>query len=172
MKQIFHVNSATRSSTAIRSPSTSPIKRKCSHTKQLGEPTKQLHKRQQFPSHQFTLTQLNAHKIKSRNRQTPIMISKTYALSLFLSIASTNPSSAFVPARSFASTRLGSELGAKKKIFIDGEAGTTGLQVRDRLAGRDDLEIISIADDLRKDAGERKRLINEADCVILCKCTV
>ena len=43
------------------------------------------------------------------------------------------------------------------------------MQVRDRLAKRDDLEIISIADDLRKDAGERKRLINESDCVILCK---
>jgi hypothetical protein len=57
----------------------------------------------------------------------------------------------------------------KKKVFIDGEAGTTGLQVRDRLAKRDDLEIISISDELRKDVGERKRLINEADCVILCE---
>ena len=57
----------------------------------------------------------------------------------------------------------------KKKIFIDGEAGTTGLQVRDRLAGRADLEIISISDELRKDVNERKRLINEADCVILCE---
>lgn len=97
------------------------------------------------------------------------MITKTCAFSLFLSIASTNPTSAFTPSRSFASTRFNSELDAKKKIFIDGEAGTTGLQVRDRLAGRDDLEIVSIADDKRKDAGERKRLINEADCVILCK---
>ena len=61
------------------------------------------------------------------------------------------------------------QLDAKKKIFIDGEAGTTGLQVRDRLAAREDLEIISISDDLRKDVNERKRLINEADCVILCK---
>ena len=60
-------------------------------------------------------------------------------------------------------------LAAKKKIFIDGEAGTTGLQVRDRLAKRDDLEVISIADELRKDVNERKRLINEADCVILCE---
>eukprot|EP00547_Thalassionema_nitzschioides_P010698 CAMPEP_0194260900 /NCGR_PEP_ID=MMETSP0158-20130606/45747_1 /TAXON_ID=33649 /ORGANISM="Thalassionema nitzschioides, Strain L26-B" /LENGTH=411 /DNA_ID=CAMNT_0039001005 /DNA_START=403 /DNA_END=1640 /DNA_ORIENTATION=- len=56
----------------------------------------------------------------------------------------------------------------KKKIFIDGEAGTTGLQVRDRLAGRDDLEIISIPDELRKDASERKKYVNEADAVILC----
>lgn len=42
------------------------------------------------------------------------------------------------------------------------------MQVRDRLADRDDLEILSISDELRKDVNERKRLINEADCVILC----
>ena len=58
----------------------------------------------------------------------------------------------------------------KYKVFIDGEAGTTGLQVRDRLASRDDLQIISAPDALRKDADTRKKLINEADCVILCKC--
>lgn len=56
----------------------------------------------------------------------------------------------------------------KPKVFIDGEAGTTGLQVRDRLASREDLEIISIPDDLRKDEATRKKLINEADAVILC----
>ena len=55
-----------------------------------------------------------------------------------------------------------------KKVFIDGEAGTTGLQVRERLAKRDDLQILSIDDDKRKDENERKRLINEADAVILC----
>ena len=54
------------------------------------------------------------------------------------------------------------------KIFIDGEAGTTGLQIRDRLAGRRDLEIISIAQDKRKDLAERKRLLNLADVAILC----
>ncbi|RYE11035.1 MAG: N-acetyl-gamma-glutamyl-phosphate reductase [Hyphomicrobiales bacterium] len=53
-------------------------------------------------------------------------------------------------------------------IFIDGEAGTTGLQIRDRLAGRRDLEIISIAQDKRKDQDERKRLLNLADVAILC----
>ena len=54
------------------------------------------------------------------------------------------------------------------KIFIDGEAGTTGLQIRDRLAGRRDLEVISIAQDKRKDLDERKRLLNLADVAILC----
>ena len=54
------------------------------------------------------------------------------------------------------------------KIFIDGEAGTTGLQIRDRLAGRRDLELLSIAADKRKDQDERKRLLNAADVAILC----
>jgi N-acetyl-gamma-glutamyl-phosphate reductase len=54
------------------------------------------------------------------------------------------------------------------KIFIDGEAGTTGLQIRDRLAGRRDLEILAIAPDKRKDLQERKRLLNAADVAILC----
>jgi N-acetyl-gamma-glutamyl-phosphate reductase len=53
-------------------------------------------------------------------------------------------------------------------IFIDGEAGTTGLQIRARLAGRGDLNIVSIAPEKRKDEDERKRLLNAADLVILC----
>lgn len=56
----------------------------------------------------------------------------------------------------------------KPKIFIDGEAGTTGLQIRLRLAGRDDLELLSIDPAQRKDALERKRLLNQADVAILC----
>lgn len=54
------------------------------------------------------------------------------------------------------------------KIFIDGEAGTTGLQIRERLAGRRDLEVLSIAAEKRKDEAERKRLLNAADVAILC----
>jgi N-acetyl-gamma-glutamyl-phosphate reductase len=54
------------------------------------------------------------------------------------------------------------------RIFIDGEAGTTGLEIRERLAGRADLTLVSIAPEKRKDTAERKRLLNEADIAILC----
>jgi N-acetyl-gamma-glutamyl-phosphate reductase len=54
------------------------------------------------------------------------------------------------------------------KVFIDGEAGTTGLQIRERLAGRTDIALLSVDADKRKDPAERKRLLNEADVAILC----
>jgi N-acetyl-gamma-glutamyl-phosphate reductase len=54
------------------------------------------------------------------------------------------------------------------KIFIDGEAGTTGLQILQRLAGRTDIELISIDPARRKDASARKEIVNRADVVILC----
>jgi N-acetyl-gamma-glutamyl-phosphate reductase len=54
------------------------------------------------------------------------------------------------------------------KVFIDGEAGTTGLQIRQRLAGRTDLKIISIDSTRRKDLEARRGMINRADLVILC----
>jgi len=56
----------------------------------------------------------------------------------------------------------------KPIIFIDGEAGTTGLEIRKRLESRADIELVHIADDKRKDAGERKRLLNGCDIAILC----
>ena len=53
-------------------------------------------------------------------------------------------------------------------IFIDGEAGTTGLQIRDRLAKRADLEVLSIDPARRKDPEARRELLNAADAVVLC----
>ncbi|GHG14458.1 N-acetyl-gamma-glutamyl-phosphate reductase 2 [Deinococcus indicus] len=54
------------------------------------------------------------------------------------------------------------------KVFIDGEAGTTGLQIRSRLEGRSDIELLSIDPARRKDADARAELLNAADVSILC----
>ncbi len=56
----------------------------------------------------------------------------------------------------------------KPKIFIDGEHGTTGLQIRTLLGGRDDLDIISVPVERRKDAAARAEFLNAADVAILC----
>ncbi|ABS64546.1 N-acetyl-gamma-glutamyl-phosphate reductase [Parvibaculum lavamentivorans DS-1] len=54
------------------------------------------------------------------------------------------------------------------KLFIDGEVGTTGLQIRARLDQRKDLDFISLGEEKRKDAGARREALNAADVVILC----
>ena len=53
-------------------------------------------------------------------------------------------------------------------IFIDGEAGTTGLQIRDRLAGRPDVKLLSLDQDRRKNPAARAEMLNRADLSILC----
>lgn len=54
------------------------------------------------------------------------------------------------------------------KIFIDGEHGTTGLQIRTRMAGRRDVELLSIPEADRRNAAIRKDMLNSADIAILC----
>lgn len=54
------------------------------------------------------------------------------------------------------------------KVFIDGQAGTTGLQLKSKIINHPYVELIEIDDDKRKDTCERQRLMNESDVVFLC----
>ena len=54
------------------------------------------------------------------------------------------------------------------KVFIDGSSGTTGLRISDRLAGRPELELLSIPEESRKDLHKRAETINAADLAFLC----
>ena len=56
----------------------------------------------------------------------------------------------------------------KTKVFIDGSEGTTGLRIHERFSKRDDIEILTIDPELRKDPEERKKLINSSDITFLC----
>lgn len=57
---------------------------------------------------------------------------------------------------------------SKPKVFIDGQEGTTGLQIYERLGSRQDIELLRIDPDKRKDPEERRKFLNEADLVFLC----
>lgn len=54
------------------------------------------------------------------------------------------------------------------KVFLDGQYGTTGLQLRDRLLNRSDIELLSIPEELRKNPEARSKAMNESDLVFLC----
>ena len=54
------------------------------------------------------------------------------------------------------------------KIYIDGQAGTTALRIRDWLAGRNDLEVVTLPEELRKEPAARKKALQDASIVLLC----
>lgn len=54
------------------------------------------------------------------------------------------------------------------KVYIDGSAGTTGLRIRERLAGRSDMEVLTIPEELRKDNEARRERMNASDITFLC----
>jgi len=56
----------------------------------------------------------------------------------------------------------------KHRVFVDGQEGTTGLRIHEYLAQRDDVEVLRIDPEQRKDAAERARLLNAADVAFLC----
>lgn len=55
-----------------------------------------------------------------------------------------------------------------KKIFIDGSAGTTGLRIHERLGKREDITLVTLSDEKRKDPEARKEAINNSDVTFLC----
>lgn len=55
-----------------------------------------------------------------------------------------------------------------KKVFIDGSVGTTGLRIYERLSGREDIQLLTLPEEKRKDASARKEMLNSADIVFLC----
>ena len=57
---------------------------------------------------------------------------------------------------------------SKPRIYIDGEHGTTGLEIRERLAARDEVELVSLGRDAAKDPAIKRGVVNEVDLVVLC----
>ena len=56
----------------------------------------------------------------------------------------------------------------KTRVFIDGKEGTTGLQIYERFQNRNDVEIMLIDEEKRKDVNERAKMINSSDITFLC----
>ncbi len=54
------------------------------------------------------------------------------------------------------------------KVFVDGQSGTTGLEIHERLAQRDEIELLRIDPDKRRDPDARRELINASDVTVLC----
>jgi N-acetyl-gamma-glutamyl-phosphate reductase len=63
---------------------------------------------------------------------------------------------------------VGDVINMGTKVFIDGAAGTTGLEIRERLAGRSELTLVTLSEAERKDVRARKKALNDVDIVILC----
>src|SRR5262245_18877367 len=82
--------------------------------------------------------------------------------------ASTKTSAPKSPPAKYPATRPPAAKARKPVVYIDGEAGTTGLEIRRRLAGVESLRVASIATDKRKDEAARLAMMREADLVVLC----
>ena len=54
------------------------------------------------------------------------------------------------------------------KVFIDGSAGTTGLRIHERLSARDDLTLLTLPEETRKDPAARREMLHTADIAFLC----